>query len=101
MKNSQANPYILNFTSNFDKDWQLYLLEGSGQISLDVPHFKINGATGNGWYINPNAVQNKDNYKLVIEYRPQRYFSWFLWISILSIATGVSIALILIRRKND
>jgi hypothetical protein len=88
VKAENNKPYILNFALNFDKDWKLYSPENEATL-LNPTHFKINGGTGNGWYVSPEAMQRKNDHRLIVEYRPQQYFVWFLWISILSVAAGV------------
>jgi len=100
VKNGDENPYILNFNLNFDEDWRLYLL-GEGKTALDAPHVKISGGAGNGWYMDPKNIKNQGKYKVAIEYKPQKYFFFFSFISLASILAGIFIILKIKLRTNE
>lgn len=55
-------------------------------------HFMVNGYA-NGWIIYPKDMDNKSNYTLILEMGTQRYFYFFLGVSILTIV-GVFLYLI-------
>lgn len=83
---NNGSPYILNLAVNFDKNWELYLIKNKNTL-LNAPHFKINGGTGNGWYIDPKNFDSGD-YELSIEYKPQKYLNFFLLVSLASLIVG-------------
>ncbi len=62
----------------------------------DNNHFIVNGYA-NGWNINPDSVENKTSYELIIELQNQKIFYISLGISLLS----VLICVILIMKKYN
>ena len=99
VKINKANgPFWLVFSQNYHPYWKVYIKQNSklkiqnskfieksallsalvdmGKRSEVKEHYLVNGYA-NGWYINPNKIQD---FEVVLEYWPQRLFetAWFI-----------------------
>ena len=74
------SPYVIVFSQTFHKGWKLYI---NNQEVGKMRHEIANGYA-NAWQINPNEVENQNNYTLTLEYYPQKilYYTWGITILI-------------------
>ena len=78
---------VLLFMERFDDKWIL--------SEFDYGHIKVNGY-GNGW-----VIDKPGTYKLILEYKPQKYFFLGGVISIVSIILGSLYLVFQRKRKHD
>lgn len=75
-----SSPFILVCTESFNQGWKAYVDGG-----LEVKdHFPVNGYA-NGWFI-----EKTGDYKIVLEYWPQRLLDWGIIVSTLSVLVCVA-----------
>ncbi|MBU1017212.1 hypothetical protein KJ678_03585 [Patescibacteria group bacterium] len=88
--------YDLIFSESYDSGWKLYL-DGTKSIA-DSSHYIVNGYA-NLWHINPEDVENRDSYELVVEFFPQRIFLICVYLGIATFMICVLYGLSHVVRK--
>lgn len=83
-----VGPYYLVFSESFSPDWKISGL-------TNTRHFIVNGFA-NGWRINLSDSGGKKDYRLTIEYWPQRLF--YLGV-IISFLTGIFCLLVSVKQR--
>ena len=78
------SPYTLVFTDTFNKNWNVYY---DNCLIANDRHYRINGYA-NGWKIYPKDVFDNQEYTLILEYSPQKYFYLALGLSVLITFVG-------------
>jgi hypothetical protein len=91
-------PYWLIFPETFSVDWQALV---ENKVIPKERHIVANGYA-NSWYLKPEDSQNKENYKIFLEYKAQKSLYWNVVISSVGFL-GIIIFLFVyyLRRKND
>jgi len=85
-------PYQLVFSESFHKGWKAYITNKDTfgtLIKRPIPenkHFLINGYA-NSWYISPDDSHGNENYEIIVEFLPQRFFYVGLWIFFATLLT--------------
>lgn len=105
-------PRLVVFSDTFNKDWKIYVAKDGNDLNwiqtifLKKPGYQISNQEhiitngfSNGWWFDPNMLpeeyKNPDgNYKLVIEFWPQRWFYVGLGISGLTLLGCVGYLLV-------
>ena len=90
IKNAKSS-YYLDFLDSYNSNWQATVINGDkNKLIGNENHFVLNG------YANSWKIDEEGNYKVILEYKPQKYFYYGLAISSIS----VLIFLILISRRS-
>ncbi|MCL5004240.1 MAG: alpha-(1-_3)-arabinofuranosyltransferase family protein [Patescibacteria group bacterium] len=74
-------PFFLVLSETYSKDWKLSYMDNSSGVSSvsDARHFLVNG------YANAWLLDKKGNYDVVINYEPERWFLFFVFVSFASL----------------
>jgi hypothetical protein len=90
-------PTSLVFLTTFHPEWKLSLIKnGKTEVVSEDKHFLANGY-GNLWYLD----KEPGNYKIKIEFLPQRRFQKGIVISIIGTIVLTAVLFLYIRKKKD
>lgn len=80
---NSKSPYYLVLSETFNSNWKAYIKQCNTSCTIfdewfykpipEEQHIIVNGFA-NGWYILPSDGKGKENYRIIIEYWPQRLF---------------------------
>lgn len=85
-------PFYLVFSENFSKDWRARILDAS--VINEDNHIMVNGYA-NSWYI-----EKAGDYRIEISYKPEKWFRFSVFISVLSIASSALLVFYRLHRKS-
>jgi hypothetical protein len=87
--------YYLDFLDAYNSNWQATVINNDKNKSIGSEnHFVLNG------YANSWRIDETGNYKVILEYKPQKYFYYGLAISTISLVIFLLLPIIFKKRKK-